>query len=165
MQKPFVLANLGLLFFSSFALVQSSAQAPPTQPAAGQLTPQMLGEMLRSATTFNDLVRSLNLNKTFGPDQHVQGPDGRLRHPVERTAQTIGAGVGAGAAVGAMTHNQNGVLIGALVGGMGGLIVDQVLKHREELREKAAQQPPPDPRYDPNDRSLRFKEREPEIRR
>jgi len=98
MQKPFVLANLGLLFFSSFALVQSSAQAPPTQPAAGQLTPQMLGEMLRSATTFNDLVRNLNLNKTFGPDQHVQGPDGRLRHPVERTAQTIGAGVGAGGA-------------------------------------------------------------------
>ena len=96
----------------------------------------MLGEMLRSATTFHELVQNMNLNKSLGPDQHIEGRDGRLHHPLERTVQTIGAGVGAGAAIGAMSRNQNGVLIGALVGAAGGLIIDQVLKHREDVREQ-----------------------------
>lgn len=97
--------------------------------------------MLRSATTFHDLVRNLNLNKSLGPDQHIEGPDGRLHHPLERTAETIGAGAGAGAAIGAMTHSQNGVLVGALIGGASGLIIDQILKHREDLKERAIYAP------------------------
>jgi hypothetical protein len=146
MHKPFVSATLVLLSFSGFALAQAPAQAP-AQPAplASQLTPQMLGEMLRSATTFHELVRNLNLSKSLGPDQDVPGPDGQLHHPIARTAATIGAGAGAGAAIGEMTHNPNGVLIGALIGGAGGLIVDQILKHQEELRQRAVANPPPGP--------------------
>jgi hypothetical protein len=116
--------------------------------------------MLRSATTFHELVENMNLSKSFGPDQHIQGPDGKFRHPLERTAQTIGAGAGAGAAIGAMTHSQNGVLIGALVGSAGGLIIDQILKHREDLADRSAHEPAPDANYAPQDRPRGFKERE-----
>ena len=42
----------------------------------------ILGEILRSATTFHDLVTNLRLNGTLGPDQHVQGPDGQFHHPL-----------------------------------------------------------------------------------
>ena len=125
-------ATLFLLVSGGLAMAQSPAPPPPSQTS--QLTPQVLGEMLRSATTFHELVRNLNLSKSLGPDQDVLGPDGQLHHPLVRTAATIGAGAGAGAAIGEMTHNPNGVLIGALIGGAGGLIVDQVLKHREEAR-------------------------------
>jgi hypothetical protein len=124
------------------------------------LTPQVLGEMLRSATSFHELVTNLNLNKSLGPDQHVLGPDGRLHHPLERTAETLGAGAGVGAAIGAMTHSQNGVLIGALVGSAGGLIIDQIVKHQEEVREKAIPNQAPDPSYSPNDRSQQLKRRD-----
>ena len=155
-------ATLALFALSGSAPAQTPAQVPqadraPAYPQAAsapdQLTPQVLGEMLRSATTFHELVRNLNLNKSLGADQHIQGPDGRLHHPVERTAETIGAGAGAGAAIGAMTRSQNGVLIGALVGGAGGLIIDQILKHREELREKAINDPA-------HDRPREFKDRD-----
>ena len=74
----------------------------------------MLGEMIRTAATFHDLVRSLNVNQSLGPDQHYIGADGKLHHSMERTAETIGAGAGVGAALGAMSHNQNGMMIGAL---------------------------------------------------
>jgi hypothetical protein len=168
-QKYLSAATFILLFFSRFALSQSPAQTPPSgrapvspnthaAPARDQLTPQVLAEMLRSATTFHELVQ--NLNKSLGPDQHIQGPDGRLHHPLERTAETIGAGAGAGAAIGAMTHSQNGVFIGALVGGASGLIIDQILKHREELRERAIYDQLPDASYAPSDRSREFKDRD-----
>ena len=170
-QKHLSGATFILLFFSSFALAQSPAQTPPSgrapvspnthaAPGRDQLTPQVLGEMLRSATTFHELVQNMNLNKSLGPDQHIQGPDGRLHHPLERTAETIGAGAGAGAAIGAMTHSQNGVFIGALVGGAGGLIIDQILKHREELRERTNYDRLPDASYAPRDRSREFKDRD-----
>src|SRR5258708_15328233 len=121
-------AALALFALSGSALAQPPAQTPPADrppaypnsqaaSAPDQLTPQVLGEMLRSATTFHELVRNLNLNKNFGPDVHVAGPDGAPQHSVERTAATIGAGAGAGAAIGGMTKSQNGVLIGALIGG------------------------------------------------
>lgn len=132
MRNILAVATLGLLSFSGLAVAQSQgAQAAQTN----QLTPQVLGEMLRSATTFHELVRNLNLNKNFGPDVHVAGPDGVPQHSVERTAETIGAGAGVGAAIGGMTKGQNGVLIGALIGGAGGLIVDQILKHKEETQQ------------------------------
>jgi hypothetical protein len=124
-----------LLLTSGFAVAQTPVLVPPPTPVANQLTPQMLGEMLLSANTFHELVSNLNLNQSLGPDQHVPGPDGKLRHPIKRTMQAIGAGAGAGAAVGAMTHSDNGVLIGALVGSAGGLIIDQILKQREKRRE------------------------------
>lgn len=126
-----------LLLTCGFAVAQTPVFTPPPAPAANQLTPQMLGEMLLSANTFHELVSNMNLNQSFGPDQHVVGADGRLHHPVKRTMQAIGAGAGAGAAIGAMTHSENGVLIGALVGSAGGLIIDQILKQRERQKEKA----------------------------
>lgn len=49
-----------------------------------------------------------------------------------------------------MTHSTNGVLIGGIIGSAGGLIVDQIMRHQEEMREKATYNPasetPPDPR-------------------
>jgi hypothetical protein len=158
MQKHLGCAAFASFLFGAFALAQSP-QTPPSA-APDQLTPQVLGEMLRSATTFHELVSKMNLSKSLGPDQHVQGPDGQLHHPLARTAETIGAGVGAGAAVGAMTRSQNGVLIGALVGGAGGLIIDQILKHREELRERALADQAPGTSDAPQDRSPQFKDRD-----
>ncbi|HLX43828.1 MAG TPA: hypothetical protein VKR43_10355 [Bryobacteraceae bacterium] len=145
MRKASVLSSFVLLAYSGLALAQQPTQPAPSQAghAADQLTPQVLGEMLRSATTFHQLVQNLDLSKSLGPDQHVLGSDGRSHHPLDRTAETIGAGVGAGAAIGAMSHSQNGVLIGALVGGAGGLIVDEIVKHREALKQKAIDGPAP----------------------
>ena len=119
------------------------AQPAPPPPAPGQLTPQVLGEMLRTATTFHEVVRSLNLYKQLGPDVHVVDAYGVPRHSAQRTAATVGAGVGVGAAIGGMTRNQNGVLIGALIGGAGGLILDEILKRREMNRMAPAYDPAP----------------------
>ncbi len=162
----------GLTVAVSLALAQTPAQTPSSgrspvpntqaAPAPNQLTPQVLGEMLRSAATFHELVENMKLSKSFGSDQHVQGPDGQFHHPLERTAQTIGAGAGAGAAIGAMTHSQNGVLIGALVGGAGGLIIDEILKHREELAERSTREAT-DPSSAPSDRPREFKQRDPQL--
>jgi hypothetical protein len=169
MQKQLFRAASVLLISGSFALGQSPGQTPPSDrpaasntqaaPTPSQLTPQMLGEMLRSATTFHELVAKMNLNQSLGPDQHIEGVDGRLHHPLVRTVQTIGAGVGVGTAIGAMTRSQNGVLIGALVGGAGGLIIDQILKHREDSRARAYG-PVTDPGSAPYDRSREFGDRD-----
>lgn len=146
MRTALLLSTLVLLTFSGLALAQQPAPAAPPQAghAPDQLTPQVLGEMLRSATTFHQLVQNLNLSKSLGPDQHVLGSDGRLHHPIDRTAESIGAGAGAGAAIGAMSRSQNGVLIGALVGAAGGLIVDQIVKHHEEIKQRAIDGAAPD---------------------
>jgi len=148
MKKLLVLMS-GIICTGALALGQSAGQstAPaPAAPAPNQITPQVLGEMLRSAATFHDLVQNLNLSKSLGPDVHSIGPDGLPKHSVERTAETIGAGAGVGAAIGGMSHNPNGVLIGALIGGAGGLIVDEILKHREETHPKPVEAPVPDAR-------------------
>jgi hypothetical protein len=144
----------------SQANAQTPARPQVSPNAQDQLTPQILGEMLRSATTFHELVTNLNLNRSLGPDQHVQGPDGQLHHPLERTAATLGAGAGVGAAVGAMSKSPNGVLIGALVGSAGGLIIDSIVKHREE--QKAAQYATPDPGYVDHSRQLKRRDPDPQ---
>jgi hypothetical protein len=160
MRTTQVLGTLVLVTFSGVASAQEPAQpaSPQAGPAPNQLTPQVLGEMLRTATTFHQLVQNLNLGKSLGADQHVLGSDGRMHHPLDRTAETIGAGVGAGAAIGAMTRNQNGVLIGALVGGAAGLIADEIVKHREEMKQKALDAPAPE--ADPSGRTRGFKDRD-----
>jgi hypothetical protein len=142
-------------FVSLGGLVMAQAPAPaPTN----QLTPQVLGEMLRSAATFHELVENLNLKKNFGTDVHVAGANGVPQHSITRTAETIGAGAGVGAAIGGMTKSQNGVLIGALVGGAGGLIIDQILKHKEETQQDKTVYPVAAP-VDPDGAPLHFKER------
>jgi hypothetical protein len=119
--------------FSSMCITgvaMAQASAPPAQ--ASQMTPKVLAEMLQSASNFHDLVQ--NLNKSLGPDVHTPGPDGVSQHSVERTAVTMGAGAGVGVAIGSMTRSQNGALIGALIGSAGGLVLDEILKHREQTR-------------------------------
>ena len=130
--KNFALVLCGLICLSGLALAQAQ---PPSAPPSDQLSPKVLAEMLRSASTFHDLVQ--NVNKSLGPDVHTVTPDGVSHHSLERTAVTMGAGAGVGAAIGAMSHNQKGVLIGALVGTAGGLIIDEVVKHREQTRAQA----------------------------
>jgi hypothetical protein len=134
-----------MALLSGFAFSQAPVPVQPPAnraPAAGQLTPQMLGEMLQSAATFHELVQNLNLKSALGPDQHVIDADGREHHSMERTVQTIGAGAGAGAAIGAMSHSQNGMMIGALVGAGAGIILDQILREHEQQRLRAEAVPP-----------------------
>ena len=114
----------------------AAAQAPPAPAPSNQLTTQVLADMLRTATGFHDFVQNLNLNKSLGPDVHTIGPNGLPQHSVARTAVAIGAGAGVGAALGQMSHNPNSVLIGAFIGGAGGLIVDEIVKHREQTHPK-----------------------------
>ena len=115
------------VYLSGLAMAQSSA---PPAAQSSQITPKVLAEMLQSASNFHELVQ--NLNKSLGPDVHTTGPDGSSQHSLERTAITVGAGAGVGVAIGGMTRNQNGALIGALIGSAGGLVLDEILKHREQ---------------------------------
>ncbi|MFB3777560.1 MAG: hypothetical protein ACE141_08105 [Bryobacteraceae bacterium] len=139
------------LSLSAFAAQSQPSAPPPDPPQAQELTPQVLGDLLRTATSFHELVTKLNLKNTFGPDQHVLGPDGRYHHSVSRTAAYIGAGAGAGAAIGGMARGANGVFIGAIVGSAGGLILDQVMRHREEARERAIHAQAPDVSPEPRE--------------
>jgi hypothetical protein len=126
---------------SGLAVAQSSA--PLATPSNRDAT-KLLIEMMQSASNFHDLVQ--NMSKSLGPDVHAVGPDGSSQHSLERTAATIGAGAGVGVAIGSMTRNQNGALIGALVGSAGGLVLDEILKHREQAHPQAIdQQTPKDP--------------------
>jgi len=128
------------VIFSSFCLsglVVAQSSVPPAAQSS-QITPRVLAEMLQSASSFHDMVQ--NLNKSLGPDVHSTGPDGSSQHSLERTAVTVGAGAGVGAAIGGMTHNPGGPLIGALIGSAGGLVLDEILKHREQAH---AQTPDP----------------------
>lgn len=145
MNRSLGCATFFLFLLSSLAFGQPAPIDPPPGsydpqaiPAPNQLTPEVLGEMLLSANTFHEVVTNLNIQNSLGPDEHVVGVDGQLHHPIQRSAKAMGAGAGAGAAIGAMTKSQNGILIGALVGGAGGLIIDQILKHREKRRLRAA---------------------------
>ena len=136
--KHFLPVIFSSIFLTGLAVAQSS-----TSPGAqsNQVTPKLLVEMLQSASNFHDLVQ--NLNKSLGPDVHATGPDGSSQHSLERTAVTIGAGAGVGVAIGNMTRNQNGALIGALIGSAGGLVLDEILKHREQAHPQAADTPSP----------------------
>jgi hypothetical protein len=131
-------------FFVIFLCAGGSifAQSPAPAPS-NQLTPQVLGEMLRTAATFHELVQGLNLNEKLGPDSHNVGPDGVSHHSIQRTAATVGAGAGVGAAIGSFSHTQNSQLIGALIGGAGGLIVDAIVQQHEQARAKAPSRPEP----------------------
>jgi hypothetical protein len=140
--KHFLPAIFSSVCLSGLAMAQSSA---PPAAQSNQITPKVLGEMLQSASTFHDLVQ--NLNKSLGPDVHTTGPDGSSQHSMERTVVTVGAGAGVGVAIGGMTRNPNGPLIGALIGSVGGLVLDEVLKHREQAHAQPIdqQQSPKDP--------------------
>jgi hypothetical protein len=130
--KHFLTVIISSVCLSGLVVAQSSA--PPATPSNQDAT-KLLIEMMQSASNFHDLVR--NMSKSLGPDVHAMGPDGSSQHSLERTAVTIGAGAGVGVAIGSMTRNQNGALIGALVGSAGGLVLDEILKHREQTHPQA----------------------------
>ena len=136
--KHFLPVVFSSVCLCGLAVAQSSAP-PPAQ--SSQITPKVLAEMLQSASNFHDLAQ--NLSKSLGPDVHTTGPDGSSQHSLERTAITVGAGAGVGVAIGSMTRNQNGALIGALIGSAGGLVLDEILKHREQAHPQAIDSPSP----------------------
>jgi len=135
----------------AFGVGLSSAQAQPPDPPAPQGLPnqdinvQFLGEMLRSANNFHDLVRGMQLEQTFGQHDRDAGlpPAERQRRELARTAAIMGASAGAGVAIGSMSHSEKGLLIGALVGTAGGLVIDQILRHRAEVKPQPVVGPPP----------------------
>ncbi len=137
--KNLLVVIIVVISVASIGMAQSAGPAPSP---SHQITPQTLSEMLRSAATFHDLVE--NLNKSLGPDVHTVGPNGQSQHSLNRTAATIGAGAGVGAAIGGMSHKQDGIMMGALIGGAGGLILDEILRHREEVHPKPVNQAAPD---------------------
>ena len=136
--KNLLAAIIVLVAVASVSMAQSAAPAP-----SNQITPQVLAEMLRSVTTFHDLVQ--NLSKSLGPDVHTVNPNGQPQHSVNRTAATIGAGAGVGAAIGGMSRKQDATIMGAMIGGAGGLVLDEMLRHHEETHPKPVYQPVPDP--------------------
>ena len=142
-------AMLVPLLAFGIVLLTGTAQAQQPAPPAGlpnqDINVQFLGEMLRSANSFHDLVKGMQLQQTFGgrdADQSLP-PAERQRRELARTAAIMGAGAGAGVAFGSMAHSEKGLLIGALVGTAGGLVIDQILRHRAEAKLRPASGPPP----------------------
>ena len=145
-------AGLAVLLTFGVVLISGTAQAqPPPPPPSAQGLPsqdinvQFLGEMLRSANNFHDLVKGMQLEQSFGQRDRDAGlPRAeRERRELARTAAIMGAGAGAGVAFGSMSHSEKGVLIGALVGSAGGLVIDQILRHRAEVKAQPVSGPPP----------------------
>jgi hypothetical protein len=123
--------TLGLFAMTAAGWAQSPAPtAPPansqvnnSQTNNSQINLVLLAEALRSASTFHDLVKNLNVEKTVNP-----GPNAA---PLDRTVSIMGAGAGAGAAIGEMSHSQKGILIGVVAGTAGGFVIDQLLRQRD----------------------------------
>ncbi len=116
------------------------AQSPPA-PTNSQINLVLLAEALRTASTFHDLVKNLNVEKNLSQGQG-QGQTGA---PLDRTAAIMGAGAGAGAAIGELSRSQKGVLIGAAAGTVGGFVIDQILRQRDAKAAAAAAAVPAPP--------------------
>ncbi|MEQ1887060.1 MAG: hypothetical protein ABL967_18500 [Bryobacteraceae bacterium] len=155
MKPSLVLKSLFATLLTTVAL-QAQAPPPALPPQAlpqQDINVQFLGEMLRSATNMHDVVRNMQLEQSFaGRDQDPYlPPPERHRRELARTAAIMGAGAGAGVAIGAMTHSEKGLLIGALVGTAGGLVIDQILRHKAE-KTQAVNGPPLPPAHELRER-------------
>ena len=107
---------------------------------------QMLAETLRAASTFHDLVRNLNVQKNLNPEgASAASAPATPTQAMARTAAIVGAGAGAGAAVGEWNGGQKAVVIGVIAGAAGGLILDQVLRHKAAKAEAQADSGQPVP--------------------
>jgi hypothetical protein len=160
------LALLGFLLLSFSASGQTPAPPPAYTPAPQGLpnqdmNVQFLGEMLRSATNMHDLVRGMELEQAFAQRDRDASlpPRERQRRELARTAAIMGAGAGAGVAIGAMTHSEKGLLIGALVGTAGGLVIDQIMRHRAE-KLRPVDGPPPHELRERDGRNDRYDDRD-----
>jgi hypothetical protein len=130
MKKTISSVTLGLFFMTALGWGQSPATAPPPAASNSQLNLVLLADALRSASTFHDLVKNLNVEKNLNQDPNAA--------PLSRTAAIMGAGAGAGAAIGEMSRSQKGVLIGVVAGTAGGFILDQILRQRAAKAAAAA---------------------------
>ena len=124
--------TIGLFLMSAAAW----AQSPPPAAASpnSQINLTLLVEALKTASTFHDLVKNLNVEKNVSP-----GPNAAA---LDRTAAIMGAGAGAGAAIGELSRSQKGVLIGIAAGAAGGFVIDQLMRQREANIAAAAQAAP-----------------------
>jgi hypothetical protein len=122
MKKTISCVTLGLFCMAAIGWGQSPATTPAPAASNSQLNLVLLAEALRSASTFHDLVKNLNVEKNLNQDPNAA--------PLSRTAALMGAGAGAGAALGEMSKSQKGVLIGVVAGSAGGFIIDQIMRER-----------------------------------
>ena len=129
----------------------AAAQSPAPPPPDPGL--QFVDNVMRTAAAIHDLVRGMNLEKSFSAY-----PPGDPRAN-QRTAEFMGLGAGVGMALGEMSHKPKGAIIGAAAGAAGGLVVDQILRH-QAAKAQAAQQPPPD-QIPPDPPSRGFRQRDP----
>jgi hypothetical protein len=133
-----------LLTAASPGWSQAQPQAPPTAPGTPQLNLQVLAEALRTAATFHDLVKNLDVEKNLKLDASAGSGQS-----LDRTAAILGAGAGAGAAIGELKGGQKAVLIGVAAGAAGALVLDQVLRHKSakpEAQPAAGSQFAPEPK-------------------
>jgi hypothetical protein len=124
----------------------AAAQSPA--PALPDPNLQFVDNVMRTATAIHDLVRGMNLQKSF-----AAYPPGDPRAN-QRTAEFMGMGAGVGMALGEMSHNPKCAMIGAAAGAAGGLVADQILRH-QAAKAQAAQPPPDQIPPDPPVRRLR----------
>jgi len=118
----------------------AAAQSPA--PASPDPNLQFVDNVMRTATAIHDLVRGMNLQKSF-----AAYPPGDPRAN-QRTAEFMGIGAGVGMALGEMSRNPKGAMIGAAAGAAGGLVADQILRHqaaKAQATQPAPDQIPPDP--------------------
>ena len=131
------MTRLGRFVFAvcPLALAQIvSAQSPAPAPDKSM---EFINEVMRTAASVHDLVKSMNLQKAIGSQPVYPPGDPRA---LERTAEFMGVGAGVGMALGEMSHSEKGLMIGAAAGTAGGLIIDQILRHQAA---KAAGHAPP----------------------
>jgi hypothetical protein len=131
MKKTIGSVTLGLFCMTAIGWGQSPATTPAPAASNSQLNLVLLAEVLRSASTFHDLVKNLNVEKSLNQDPNAA--------PLSRTAAIIGAGAGAGAAIGEMSKSQKGVIIGVVAGTAGGFIIDQIMRERAAKAAATAQ--------------------------
>jgi hypothetical protein len=102
-----------------------------------------VNQIMQTAAAVHALVKSMNLQQTFGAQNYAPGDP----RSMQQTAEFMGMGAGVGLALGEMSHSPKGAAIGAAVGTAGGLIADQVLRHQAAKAQAMppADQIPPDP--------------------
>jgi hypothetical protein len=129
-------------FLAITPLMMRVAAAQSPAPALPDPNLQFVDNVMRTATAIHDLVRGMNLQKSF-----AAYPPGDPRAN-QRTGEFMGMGAGVGMALGEMSHNPKGAMIGAAAGAAGGLVADQILRHqaaKAQAPQRAPDQIPPDP--------------------
>ena len=133
------MTRLGRFLFaiSPLALVSVVSAQNPAPPPPDKGT-EFVNEVMRTAASVHELVKSMNVQKALGSQTVYPPGDPRA---LQRTAEFMGVGAGVGMALGEMSHTEKGMIIGTAAGTAGGLIVDQILRH--QAAKAAANAAPP----------------------